>query len=95
MKTLDRTKSFGTIAGDQQGRVFEQNSTFFCADGTEWGVPKSKPADVPQDAADSQLDAQLETAETEQADIAPAFEKPKAKPGPKKKPVAKAKAKKK
>ena len=66
MKTLDRTRDYGSIGGDSQGRVFEQDETFFCADGTEWGIPRAAPSETPQEA--SQADLQTEVVEE---DVAP------------------------
>lgn len=36
MKTLDRQKSYGTIHGDTEGRVYEQDGAIFDAEGNEW-----------------------------------------------------------
>jgi DNA-directed RNA polymerase alpha subunit len=57
MKTLDRTKDFGTIMGDVHGRLYEQGGTFFKPDGTEW-----TPADSPVEAnnAEAAMRARLE-----------------------------------
>lgn len=41
-KTLDRTRDFGIIQGDDQGRMFEQDGTFFAGDGAEWTEPKRR-----------------------------------------------------
>lgn len=72
MKKLDRKQDFGTITGDDQGRVYEQNYTFFTADGSEWVDPSdntkaatkadSKPAKAAaktEAKADDQLAEQL------------------------------------
>jgi hypothetical protein len=73
-KKLDRSRDFGTIVGDDQGRRFEQDGVFFLGDGSEWtdpaGVKKDKPAPAKAKAApvaapvspavDDQLTAQLQ-----------------------------------
>lgn len=38
-KKLDRSRDFGTIQGDDQGRMFEQDGVFFCGDGSAWAEP--------------------------------------------------------
>lgn len=36
MKVLDRTRPFGTISGDSEGRFYEQDNAYFGADGQPW-----------------------------------------------------------
>lgn len=38
-KKLDRSRDFGTIQGDDQGRMFEQDGAFFTGDGSAWAEP--------------------------------------------------------
>jgi hypothetical protein len=72
--TLDRKRQFGTISGDEFGRMYEQDHQFFMADGNVWVAPEPDPLpDVAPDkpapkkaraaaeplAQDAQLDAQL------------------------------------
>lgn len=70
MKTLDKKRDFGTITGDDQGRMYEQDSCFFTADGSEWqdsAQPRQAKAvkvdkvvkTDPSGPADDQLNAQL------------------------------------
>lgn len=73
MAKLDRKREFGTITGDDQGRLYEQDHLFFAADGSEWEDPAKadakaelgdKPASKARAAkadakADDQLSAQL------------------------------------
>lgn len=65
MKRLDRTRPFGTVCGDTEGRRFEQDGIFFDAAGHAMGTPKatkaSQPAPAPSvdPAVDAQLEAQL------------------------------------
>ena len=50
MKKLDKSKPYGTISGDTEGRIYEQDNTFFHGDGTEWTPPakaEAKPAAKP------------------------------------------------
>lgn len=68
-KALDRSKPFGSIFNDDQGRFYEQDGEFFVADGSQWqpkGAEKTRPASKraePTEAAPAavvtQLDAQL------------------------------------
>lgn len=75
---LDRTQPFGTIGGDTEGRVYEQNHKFYGAD--EHVIGSSEPAEADdvtkpaskkaaksvkkaKTAEDAQLDAQLGAAE--------------------------------
>lgn len=66
MNTLDKTKPFGIIMGDTEGRAFEQDHRFFGADEKE--IVTDAPADKPKAkkvvtdapaAVDAQLAAQL------------------------------------
>lgn len=68
--TLDRSKSYGTIMGDTEGRAFEQDGKFFCANGSAWQpqpdddplpakLKTKKPAAVSDMPADPAVDAQL------------------------------------
>lgn len=74
MKTFDPKKDHGTVMGEAEGRVYEQDGTFFCADGSEWTEPVARNAKVVgskalkaidpaapagDPAADSQLSSQL------------------------------------
>lgn len=44
-KKLDKTRPFAQIFGDRERRAFEQDGTFFHADGSEWIDPSAvKPA---------------------------------------------------
>lgn len=55
---LDRSRSYGIISGDTEGRAFEQDDQFFMADGSLWGSG-AKPAPAKKKPAD-QVEAQLE-----------------------------------
>lgn len=57
---LDKSKPFGTITGDTEGRVFEQDGRFFYADGKPWRDPKKKET--------AEEKAAREAAEKEEAD---------------------------
>lgn len=74
MKTLDKTKPYGQIQGDDQGRIYEQDHTYFTGDGMEWVDPSGvkveakaaktdkmtvKASVALQPPADDQLSAQL------------------------------------
>lgn len=41
MADLDKSRVFGTIFNDDEGRFFEQDGRFFDAQGKEW-APKAK-----------------------------------------------------
>lgn len=45
MTTLDRSRPFGTIFGDDAGRMFEQDGQYFRGDGSRWSDPAA-PAPV-------------------------------------------------
>lgn len=57
---LDKSKPYGTISGDTEGRVFEQDGRFFLADGKPWRDPKKKET--------AEEKAAREAAEKEEAD---------------------------
>lgn len=71
MKTLDKKRDFGTITGDEQGRMYEQDNCYFTADGSEWQDPAQPRREVktakvdkvvktdPPGPGDDQLNAQL------------------------------------
>ncbi len=61
MKTLDRTKDYSTVMGDDQGRVFEQDGVFFRSDGTEHGV-KAEEVEQAAETSGDQVDSQLDQA---------------------------------
>ena len=53
MAKLDRTREFGTITGDTEGRFFEQDHLYFTSDGSEWvnpdePQPEHDPATTPK-----------------------------------------------
>lgn len=50
MGALDRSRTFGTVCGDLEGRVYEQDGCFYRGDGTLW-VSAAPEADVEEDAA--------------------------------------------
>lgn len=58
---LDRTKDFGTVIGDSEGRCYEQDGQFFGSDGEPWNAPKGRRATKtePDAPADDQLSAQM------------------------------------
>lgn len=69
---LDRSRDYGTIQGDDQGRMFEQDGAYFTGDGSEWSAPsepkkagKGKAAAAP--AADTVDDGAV-AAELDQVD---------------------------
>lgn len=37
--TLNRARPFGTISGDEMGRMYEQEHRYFMADGSAWVEP--------------------------------------------------------
>jgi hypothetical protein len=45
-KTLDKQKPYGTVHGDDQGRFYTQDGTYFDNEGKEW----QPPADVAPEA---------------------------------------------
>lgn len=53
---LDKSKPYGTIYGDQEGRAFEQDGKYFESSGKPWAPEKpaekapAKPAAKPVDA---------------------------------------------
>lgn len=51
--TLNRARPFGTISGDEYGRMYEQDHMFFMADGSKWIEPDPVPvaAALPADEA--------------------------------------------
>ncbi len=57
--TLDRTKPYGTIHGDESGRHFEQGGAYFTVDGKQWEAPKAEaePSEAEKQAA---FDARVE-----------------------------------
>lgn len=75
MSALDRSRPFGSVNNDREGRFFEQDGVFFGADGALWhpaapdaaavaGAPaprlaKGKAAPAEISAVDAQIDAQL------------------------------------
>lgn len=73
MAALDRKRPFGSVSNDSEGRAYEQDGTFYRADGSAWapnepeGDPPSpaKPAAKKKAAAtdsaplDDQLNAQM------------------------------------
>lgn len=46
MATLDKSKVYGVIFGDEKGRCFEQDGRYFDAAGDEVGAPKPAKAKV-------------------------------------------------
>lgn len=42
--SLDRSRPFGTVSGDSEGRIYAQGEHFFHADGTLWSPPASAEA---------------------------------------------------
>lgn len=44
--SLDRTKPFGTIFGDEAGRMYEQDGAYFLGDGSPWQAPEAAAGDV-------------------------------------------------
>lgn len=38
-RKLDRSRDFGIIQGDSEGRMFEQDGVYFLGDGSEWSAP--------------------------------------------------------
>lgn len=52
MASLDRSRPFGTVIGDDQGRLYEQDGHFFSADGKLWKPPAEQAA-APAPAAAS------------------------------------------
>lgn len=61
-RKLDRSRDFGSIQGDSQGRVYEQDGVFFSADGTEWADLKKRGKKEAAPVDDDQLAAQLREA---------------------------------
>ena len=50
---IDKTQPYASICGDDLGRVYEQNHTFYGADGNEWtdySTPAPAPAPAPAKA---------------------------------------------
>jgi hypothetical protein len=41
--TLNRARPFGTISGDEFGRMYEQDHQFFMGDGSLWSEPERAP----------------------------------------------------
>lgn len=61
--TLDRSRPFGSIANDPEGRFFEQDGAYFGADGSAWVEQGAAPARKAKAAPATQLEAQLEAGE--------------------------------
>lgn len=57
---LDRKRPYGSVCNDPEGRAFEQDERFFCADGSLWsdGVApaRKKKAEPPADQVEAQLE---------------------------------------
>lgn len=81
MKTLNRKRDFGTVAGDTEGRAFSQDGVYFDANGNEWGVPifQPEPESIGEEAArvaeEQRLQAEREAAEKQAADEKAAADK--------------------
>jgi hypothetical protein len=74
--TLDRSRPFGTVTGDAEGRAYEQDHHFYRADGSVWSAPtdlqpgevefpakptpKKKAAAAASEPAPAAVDAQLD-----------------------------------
>lgn len=52
MKKLDKTRPYGTVHGDSEGRRFHQDDTYFDVHGNEVGAaPETPPSDDDNETA--------------------------------------------
>lgn len=58
---LDRSKPYGAIHGEAQGRRYEQDGRYFCADGSQWRDPSAKES-AAERAAREKAEAEAELA---------------------------------
>ena len=61
---LDKSKPYGTVFGDNQGRVFDQDGEYFRGDGSLWVPTEEELAAASSQGNETPNDDQKEEAET-------------------------------